>query len=132
MTAVYKRELRAYFQSMTGPVFIAFLLAFTGIYFVAYNLSAGGPIVAPNASMTVLTPICSHALNARSIVLSADDEICIEVREGSQAAVFDGDTILELRKGDQVIITKSRRVTRLIRLRQVSFLENLSNKLAGV
>lgn len=43
MTAVYKRELRAYFQSMTGPVFIAFLLAFTGIYFVAYNLSAGYP-----------------------------------------------------------------------------------------
>ena len=37
MTAVYKRELRTYFQSMTGPVFIAFLLAFTGIYFVAYN-----------------------------------------------------------------------------------------------
>ena len=43
MTAVYKREVRAYFQSMTGPVFIAFLLAFTGIYFVAYNLSAGYP-----------------------------------------------------------------------------------------
>lgn len=43
MTAVYKRELRTYFQSMTGPVFIAFLLAFTGIYFVAYNLSAGHP-----------------------------------------------------------------------------------------
>mgnify|MGYP005779503247 CR=1 FL=1 len=43
MTAVYKREIRAYFQSMTGPVFIAFLMAFTGIYFVAYNLSAGYP-----------------------------------------------------------------------------------------
>lgn len=43
MTAVYKRELRTYFQSMTGPVFIAFLLAFTGIYFVVYNLSAGYP-----------------------------------------------------------------------------------------
>lgn len=43
MTAVYKRELKSYFQSMTGAVFIAFLLAFTGIYFVAYNLSAGYP-----------------------------------------------------------------------------------------
>lgn len=43
MTAIYKREIRSYFQSMTGPVFIAFLLAFTGIYFVAYNLSAGYP-----------------------------------------------------------------------------------------
>ena len=43
MTAIYKRELRAYFQSMTGAVFIAFLLAFTGIYFTAYNLTAGYP-----------------------------------------------------------------------------------------
>lgn len=43
MAAVYKKEIRAYFQSMTGAVFIAFLLAFTGIYFTAYNLTAGYP-----------------------------------------------------------------------------------------
>ena len=43
MTAVYKRELKSCFQSMTGEVFIAVLLAFTGIYFVAYNLTAGYP-----------------------------------------------------------------------------------------
>lgn len=43
MTAVYKRELKSYFQSMTGAVFVAFLMAFTGIYFMAYNLSAGYP-----------------------------------------------------------------------------------------
>lgn len=43
MTAVYKREIKSYFQSMTGAVFVAFLLAFTGIYFVAYNLTAGYP-----------------------------------------------------------------------------------------
>lgn len=43
MLAIYKRELKSYFQSMVGCVFIAFLLAFTGIYFMAYNLSAGYP-----------------------------------------------------------------------------------------
>ena len=43
MLAIYKRELRAYFQSMVGCVFIAFLMVFTGIYFVAYNLTAGYP-----------------------------------------------------------------------------------------
>lgn len=43
MLAIYKRELRSYFQSMVGCVFIAFLMAFTGIYFVAYNLTAGYP-----------------------------------------------------------------------------------------
>lgn len=43
MLAIYKRELKSYFQSMTGPVFVAFLIAFTGIYFMAYNMTAGYP-----------------------------------------------------------------------------------------
>lgn len=43
MRAVYKREVKSYFQSMTGCVFVAFLVAFTGIYFTAYNLTAGYP-----------------------------------------------------------------------------------------
>ena len=43
MLAIYKRELRSYFQSMVGPVFIAFLIVFTGIYFMAYNLMSGYP-----------------------------------------------------------------------------------------
>ena len=41
MLAIYKRELKSYFHSMTGCVFIAFLVMFTGIYFMAYNLNAG-------------------------------------------------------------------------------------------
>ena len=43
MLAIYKRELKSYFHSMTGCVFIAFLVMFTGIYFMAYNMSAGYP-----------------------------------------------------------------------------------------
>ena len=43
MRAIYKRELRSYFQSMTGCVFVAFLVIFTGIYFTAYNLNMGYP-----------------------------------------------------------------------------------------
>lgn len=43
MLAIYKRELKSYFQSMIGCVFVAFLVAFTGIYFMAYNLTAGYP-----------------------------------------------------------------------------------------
>ena len=36
MRAIYKRELRSYFHSMIGYVFIAFLVVYTGIYFLAY------------------------------------------------------------------------------------------------
>ena len=43
MLAIYKRELKSYFHSMTGCVFIAFLVMFTGIYFMAYNLNGGYP-----------------------------------------------------------------------------------------
>lgn len=43
MLAIYKREVKSYFQSMVGCVFVAFLVAFTGIYFTAYNLTAGYP-----------------------------------------------------------------------------------------
>lgn len=43
MAAIYKRELQAYFHSMIGYVIIAFLVAFTGVYFMAYNLNYGYP-----------------------------------------------------------------------------------------
>lgn len=43
MKAIYKRELKSYFHSMIGYVFIAFLVAFTGIYFIAYNVNYGYP-----------------------------------------------------------------------------------------
>lgn len=43
MTAIYRRELRSYFQGMTAYVFIAFLLVFAGIYTMVYNLDAGYP-----------------------------------------------------------------------------------------
>ena len=43
MAAIYKRELKSYFQCMTGYVFIAFLVLFVGIYFMAYNLMSGYP-----------------------------------------------------------------------------------------
>lgn len=43
MAAIYKRELKSYFHSMIGYVFIAFLMVFIGIYFMAYNLNYGYP-----------------------------------------------------------------------------------------
>ncbi|MBQ5951245.1 MAG: ABC transporter permease [Lachnospiraceae bacterium] len=43
MTAVYQRELRSYFTSVTGPVFIAFIMLFVGIYFIVYNVVSGVP-----------------------------------------------------------------------------------------
>ena len=43
MLAIYKREWKAYFHSMIGCIIVAFMIAFTGIYFMAYNLFSGYP-----------------------------------------------------------------------------------------
>ncbi len=102
-----------------------------------YNLSAGGPIVEPTASMIVLTPICSHALNTSSIVLSAEDEIAVVIdqgRDGSReeaVVAFDGDRNIEVFTGDRVVIKKAKETTKLLKLSKISFLETLREKMKG-
>lgn len=101
----------------------------------AYNLSAGGPIVTPGAEMMVLTPICSHSLNARSIVVSAQDRVRLRVTKDAfqkQMAVFDGDQVVDLSCGESLEIVRSERYTNLIKLKNVSFLDNLRNKMTRV
>ena len=102
-----------------------------------YNLSAGGPVVEPTASMFVITPICSHALNTSSIVLSAEDTIEIVISQGrygkdEQALVtFDGADMLRLGTGDRVTIKRSDHVTRLAKLSEESFMKTMRKKMKG-
>ena len=102
-----------------------------------YSMSAGGPIVEPTASIFIVTPICSHSLNSRSIVLSSEDVIEIVLdggREGEleQAKVsFDGNVSYEISTGDVVKITKAYKTMKLMKLSSVSFLETLRKKMAG-
>lgn len=107
------------------------MIAATPTGSTAYNLSAGGPIVAPGAQLMVLTPICSHSLNSRSIVLSPEDKVSLRLVQqgGEQTAVFDGDQVLELKEGDSLEICRSESCTTLIQLKNVSFLENLRSKM---
>lgn len=103
----------------------------------AYNLSAGGPIVEPTAKMIVVTPICSHALNSSSIVLSAEDEITLVMGEGRDGRIekasisFDGEHDMEISTGDRVVIREAEDTTKLLKLSKVSFLEILRKKMKG-
>lgn len=100
-----------------------------------YNLSAGGPLVEPAAKLIMLTPICPHSLNQRSIILSPEDTIEIEIpecQEGRSQTVevnFDGNPMIPLRTGDKIRIARSEKVTEFIKLNQVSFLEVLHRKM---
>ena len=102
----------------------------------AYNLSAGGPIVEPSASMILVTPVAPHTLNNRSIVLSAEDSVTIRILGGSnereQASVaFDGNEAAVLLPGDTVTVERSDRVTKLVKLGKASFLEILREKMSN-
>lgn len=100
----------------------------------AYNMSAGGPLVEPAAKLMVLTPICSHALNNRSIVLSCDDVISIQIgglrNSGEEKLVgYDGYDVVKLTAGDEVRIEKCTETTKIIKISDMSFLEILKRKM---
>ena len=101
-----------------------------------YNLSAGGPLVEPKAKLILVTPICPHTLNQRSIILSPEDVVDIEILQGREdrtqtvEANFDGRHMIPLRTGDRVRIVKSEKSTEFIQLNRVSFLEVLQKKMA--
>ena len=71
-----------------------------------YNLSAGGPIVSPDAELLVITPVSPHSLTAKSIVLSGKEEITIEItkkrktQDTEAICSFDGGNDVELSVGD--------------------------------
>jgi len=97
-----------------------------------YNMSAGGPIVNPKANLIVLTPICPHTLNTRSIVLSAEDEIVVRIANNQESQValqFDGREPYMMKAGSEISISRSDQVTRIVKLRKENFLKTLHKKL---
>lgn len=100
-----------------------------------YSLSAGGPIVAPEASLMLLTAIAPHTLNSRTIVLPDDVKITVELgssnlleNEGAEVT-FDGDTSMKLNVGSSIEVTRSEKSTRLTKINHTSFVEILRRKM---
>ena len=100
-----------------------------------YNLSAGGPIVAPGTRTIVLTPISPHSLSKKSIVFDAGDRIRISLVEKRKTQInegivsFDGYKNYEISVDDEVEVMASDIPLHLIRLEQRSFYEVISKKL---
>ncbi len=100
-----------------------------------YNLSAGGPIVEPPASLMVITPVNPHTLTTRSIILSDKDKVEIKILPSNSnksvcvATYFDGARKQFLSEGDRVVVTKAHKTVKLCKLSDMSFLEMLRRKL---
>ena len=97
----------------------------------AYSLSAGGPIVEPEAHNILITPICAHDMGSRCIVASPKRVITAELTQNARRNAFlsvDGGKALRLNQGDVTTVKKSNLVTKLVRLKDRSFYDVVNMK----
>jgi NAD+ kinase len=98
----------------------------------AYNLSAGGPILKGDADSIAITPICPHTLSSRSIIVSAEDMVTVEVCTRSDedfTVSADGQNTMTLKRKNVVQIKKSEFYTTIIKTKHLGFYDVLRQKL---
>ena len=98
----------------------------------AYALSAGGPVVEPEAEILVLCPICTHNMRFSSYVLSPEHSLTVTMEGNGRKPIYlfvDESRAFSLRQGDRVVVRRSKHVTRLVRLSEKSFCEIFAKKM---
>ena len=97
----------------------------------AYSLSAGGPVISPDAGVLVVTPICPHVLTNRSLIVADRSEITVRPVLGQRDVILtvDGHGPVKVRDGDIVHIRKSSMELPLAMVPEFSFCEVLREKL---
>lgn len=97
----------------------------------AYNLSAGGPIVEPEARSILVTPICAHDMGSRCMVASDKRVITVGLIHNARRNAFlsvDGGKAFRLNMGDIATVRQSNMETKLLRLKERSFFDILNSK----
>lgn len=97
----------------------------------AYSMSAGGPVIDPDAECICLTPICSHSLSAKPILLSSSKTVKLKAFSKKRTEIFlsvDGRKVCGVKPYTEIYITRSERYVQLVRLSNRTFYKNLSAK----
>lgn len=97
----------------------------------AYSLSAGGPIVEPDAHSILVTPICAHDVASRCIVVSDRRAVNVEMIHNARRNAYlsvDGGKALRMNLGDVATIRKSNLCTKLVRMKDRSFFDVVNTK----
>ncbi len=97
----------------------------------AYSLSAGGPIVEPEAHSILVTPVCAHEFGCRSIVVSENRTVTVGLTQNARRNAFlsvDGGKATKINMGDVITIRKSKLSTKLVRLKERSFFDVVNMK----
>ena len=98
----------------------------------AYSLSCGGPIMKPDVEAFLLVPIAPHTLNDRPMVLPSSSEIILQLNENQTDMVgidIDGDTMSELKPGQELLIKKAEKTVSLLHPENYDYFDNLKSKL---
>lgn len=98
----------------------------------AYSLSAGGPLVAPDLQVLIITPICPHTLNVRPLIVSSKQKVDVVVESGAwddMMLTVDGQLGVPLEPGDTVSMERSEYVTKLISVNEITFYDKLQTRL---
>jgi len=97
----------------------------------AYSLSAGGPIVEPDANSMLITPICAHDVASRCIVASDRRTVTVTMTRNARRNAYlsvDGGKALRMNMGDVATVRKSDLCTKLVRLKDRSFYDVVNVK----
>ena len=97
----------------------------------AYSLSAGGPILSPDVSAYLVTPVCPHSLNVRPMVVSDDKILKMEcIRPGASAHIYiDGRDKGALPVGEKLTVKKSDAEVKFVRINNVNFYSKILKSL---
>ena len=98
----------------------------------AYSMSAGGPIVEPQADNILLTPICAHNLQPRSLIASPERKIEVRVGRVNRRNAFlsvDGGKAIRVFGGDRILVEAARHKTKLLKIKNTSFFDMIKTKL---
>lgn len=106
------------------------LLVATPTGSTAYNLSAGGPLLDPHVNAIILTPVATHSLNIRPLVVLDDSKIDVKIssRNGNYLLSVDGRSQV-LNQDIQLHIERSQRTVKLVRINGQTFMQSLKDKL---
>ena len=97
----------------------------------AYSMSAGGPIIDPSTENICITPICSHSLSAKPILMSANTTLSLKSFSKKRTEIYltvDGRKVANVKPYSEIKITKSKNSVQLIRLSDRSFYKTMSVK----
>ena len=112
-----------------GDFFADGLIVATPTGSTAHSASAGGPLVMPECSVIILTPICPHSLTLRPLIVDGSQKVRVDVLSGLARMAVDGQSFIEICPGSHVTVERGQKPVRIARFRNKTYFDILHQRL---